>query len=193
MSSRPLVLLERRGFSPDARFSRDFVSPPAEEIAAEPEIDPLEQAYERGLLEGQAAAQAEYDQQLADLQQHYAGLGTALAALARDEGDRLRERLRDTVIALCEASTLPFALDTELLARRVERAAGMLLRAQDERRVKLNPEDLELVRDLVPDDLVLEADGSLPRGALRVETGDGGIEDGPETWRQAIAEALGQC
>jgi flagellar assembly protein FliH len=33
----------------------------------------------------------------------------------------------------------------------------------------------------------------LERGALRVEAANGGVEDGPAQWRQAIAEALALC
>jgi len=37
------------------------------------------------------------------------------------------------------------------------------------------------------------ADPSLERGAIRVEGTSGGVEDGPATWRKAIAEALARC
>lgn len=183
-----------RGFSADARFGRQVqVEAPEEVPEAEPEPDPLEEAFARGVTEGAARALAEHETALADLRARYAGLASGFTELAHDEGELLRERLRDTVIALCEASIAPLALDPGLLARRIERAAAMLQRAQDERRIRLHPDDLERVRALVPDHLTLDPDPALERGALRIETGEGGIEDGPDSWRQAIREALGQC
>ena len=49
------------------------------------------------------------------------------------------------------------------------------------------------MKDHVSDSLDLRADASVERGGLRVETEDGGVEDGPEQWRRAIEEALGSC
>ena len=36
-------------------------------------------------------------------------------------------------------------------------------------------------------------DSTLERGSLRVESANGGVEDGPAVWRRAIGEALHQC
>ena len=198
MSSRPLALRETVGFSADSRFSRDI---PASEVVievepeepAEPEPDPLEEAFARGVAEGEAQARKEYDDRLLELEQRFAGMGKELAELAVDESDRLRNRLRETVVALCEETIAPLALDTQLLARRVEKAANMLMRAQDERHIRLHPDDLTAIRTLVSPDLSMEADPSLPRGSLRIETVDGGIEDGMASWQEAIREAVGQC
>ena len=41
--------------------------------------------------------------------------------------------------------------------------------------------------------LTLVPDATIERGALRIDTEDGGVEDGPGQWRQAIAEALSAC
>ncbi|WP_370297759.1 FliH/SctL family protein [Qipengyuania mesophila] len=98
-----------------------------------------------------------------------------------------------TVHALCEEAVLPLALDSEGLARRVEAAAAMLQRKHDQRIVHIHPEDLELVKASVPASLELVADGSVERGGLRVETDDGGVEDGPQQWRRALAEIFDSC
>ncbi len=110
----------------------------------------------------------------------------------------LRQRLLATVVALCEAALAPLALDMPALARRVERAAALFMRADDERVIRLNADDLAVVRDLLPPDWAFVPDPALERGALRVETRSGGLaaggaEDGPTQWRQAIAEALDSC
>ena len=97
------------------------------------------------------------------------------------------------MIALCEDAVLPLALDTEGLARRVEAAAALLQRKTDERVIRIHPTDLALVQPLVDSALTLLPDPSIERGGLRIDTEDGGVEDGPGQWRQAIAEALSQC
>ena len=98
-----------------------------------------------------------------------------------------------TVRALCEDAVLPLALDIEGLARRVEAAAALLQRKTDERVIHLNPSDHALVMPLIDPALTLVPDPTIERGGLRIDTEDGGVEDGPAQWRQAIAEALGQC
>lgn len=194
MSSRALVARQAVGLANEARFIPRFGASPIEpEPEAEPEGDPLEDAFAQGVAEGQARAQAEYAARLAEIEARFSGLDRSFSELAGAEQDRLRARLTEVVAALCEATLRPLALDREALARRVDRAAGMLQRAADERRVRLHPDDLELVRPLVSHGLSLEADPSLARGALRIDTKDGGIEDGPDCWAAAIREALGQC
>lgn len=193
MSSRALLALAPTGFSTDSRFGRGAPPPAVESVPEEPQLDPLEEAFARGAEEGQARARADYEIKLAELEARYAGLGCELAEQAIDEGDRLRSMLRETVVALCEQAVAPYALDHELLARRVEKAASMLMRAADERRIRLNPADKEAIEGLVAPGLVLEEDPSLLPGCIRIETEDGGIEDGPPSWADAIRAAVGQC
>ena len=125
-----------------------------------------------------------------------AARGAIELAFARfDEASaaELSERLRQTVHALCEEAVLPLALDAEGLAARILAAVAMLRRTQDERRVLLNPDDLLLLEGRLPAGLEVEADPSVERGGLRIETADGGIEDGPSQWRRILAEAFREC
>jgi len=190
MSSRSLLLMEPRGFAPDHRFGGRA---PLTGAMDDPAVDPLEEAFARGLAEGEDLAAGVYRAELAEVQARYAGLERSLAELACEEGELLRARLTEVVAALCEDTLRPLALDHEALAARVEKAANMLLRSADQRRVRLHPDDAALLAPIVGERLALEADPSLPRGALRIETDDGGIEDGPESWARAIREVLGLC
>ena len=52
---------------------------------------------------------------------------------------------------------------------------------------------LALIAPLLPADWTFTPDPALDRGALRIENGDGGVEDGPEQWRLAVLEALRLC
>ena len=121
------------------------------------------------------------------------GLALSFERLDKELAEELRQRLRDTVAALCEAAIAPIALDQAALMRRIERAVSLLARADDERLIRLHPDDIALLSPSFAADWQVLPDRTLERGALRVETPSGGVEDGPEMWRRAIAEALHQC
>ena len=162
-------------------------SPPA------PVEDPLSAAWAEGFSAGAATAEAEA-QARADSQAAALGrMELAFARLFSAQEEALRQRLYETVSALCEAAIAPLALDPEALARRVAHAAGMLARADDHRLLRLHPDDLALIGARLPEGLEVKPDPALPRGALRMETQSGGIEDGPGQWHRAIAEALARC
>ena len=95
--------------------------------------------------------------------------------------------------ALCEETIAPLALDEGALARRIQTAVGMLARADDERVIRLHPDDIALISPKMSADWQILADPALDRGGLRIESVNGGVEDGPAVWRRAIAEALHQC
>ena len=185
----PAAFAPSGGFAPDARFTKRVAPLPPAILAA----DPLAAAWAEGYAEGTAFAE---DQALALAEQRAAALGRIELAFARldtAQEETLRQRLHETVTALCEAAIVPLALDPGALASRVARAAAMLARADDARVLRLHPDDLALVASRLPEGLAVEPDPALERGSLRMETASGGIEDGPDQWRRAIAEALSQC
>lgn len=180
------------GFARDLRFTSTAVAP----RQVEPEMeasDPLANAYAEGyaagVAEANAAAQA---REMVDeaARRHFA---FSFAKLDADLAEGLRDKMHQTVTALCESVLHPLALDAGALARRVETAVSMFVRADDERVIRLHPDDLTLVGAKLPADWQIVPDAALERGALRVETSSGGIEDGPVQWRAAITEALRLC
>ncbi|MBT0670426.1 flagellar biosynthesis protein [Novosphingobium profundi] len=190
---------ERRGFTPDRRFGEERrANPPVSAPPPEPEaqgetVDPLGEAFSQGFAEGfeqarqAAAARAEADDAAR------AALGLSLERIDGELAEQLRLRLRETVAALCESALAPLAIDAGALERRIAKAVAMLARSEDERVLRLHPEDIALISPELARQWELHPDPTLPRGTIRVETASGGVEDGPDAWRQAIAEALHDC
>ena len=175
----------RGGFVPDQRYGAV--------ATGQCPRDPSAEAYDRGFADGKrageeraAAGQASHDAERGAIELAFARFDDASAAV-------LRDRLHDTVLFICQQMAGPIALDVARLAARVEDAAALMQRRHDERLIRLHPEDLALVDGRVRPDLALQADPTLERGALRIDDPDGGIEDGAEQWRLALAEALGEC
>ena len=194
MSSLPIGLLQGRGgFSADSRFAAVFHAPAPEVAPAAPPADPLEEAFARGFDAGFETARDTLEAQMRETDAARAAIELSLARLDAQMVQDLEERLRQTVLALCEHAVLPLAVDPDGLAARITKAVSMLQRAQDEKRVVLHPDDLALVSERLPAGMRLEADQRLERGALRIETADGGVEDGPTQWRRILAEAFREC
>lgn len=182
------------GFRSDARFAPLGEAPPPPPPMPEPEPeDPVALAFAEGFNAGAAESQAAAARQAQIDADAREALGLSFMRLDKDLAEELRLRLRDTVAALCEAAIAPFALDEDMLMRRIEKAVSMLARADDDRVIRLHPDDMAMISDRLLAEWQVQPDPALERGALRVETSNGGVEDGPEHWRRAIAEALHQC
>ena len=156
----------------------------------EPATDPIElaraEAYEQGLAYARAEAQTE----LQAAEAAHARFALGFDRLNTELCEQLAQRLTETVIALCEATLAPLALDRKALAGRVERAVAMFARADDERVIRMNLEDIKRVAPLLPPEWKFHPDPALAPGELRVETASGGVEDGPSLWARAIREAI---
>ncbi len=183
-----------KGFAPSTGFRTDlrFAAAPAPLTNSVPD-DPEAIAYAEGYAAGSAETAEAAAQLASEEAQAREALALSFARLDNDMAELLRQRLRDTVAALCESALAPLALDEAALLTRIEAAAAMFARADDERVIRLNPSDLALVSSQLTLDWSVQPDPTLPRGSLRVETASGGVEDGPDQWRRAIAEALAQC
>ncbi len=181
-----LALGDGAGFRSDPRFAP--VPAPAADAA-----DPLSRAWADGHAAGLAEARAEAQAQAEADAEALGRISLALARLNAEQAEAMRQRLLATVEVLCETAIAPLALDRDSLITRVTRAAAMLARADDNKVLRLHPEDLALIASNLPEGLETMADPALERGALRLETASGGVEDGPAHWRRAIAEALNPC
>lgn len=188
-------LAQPSGFRADKRFGALAAAepdlPPLAQLPEEHDApDPLDEAFAQGFAAGyeqaleEARARAEAEAAARE------GLTLSLARLDAVQEEELRMRLHDAVTALCESAIAPLAIDRDALLRRVEVAASMLSRADDDRIIRLHPEDIKLISPRMSADWKVEPEANLERGTIRIETASGGVEDGPATWRIAIAEAL---
>lgn len=155
--------------------------------------DRVAEAYQAGLAEGRRVARGEAEAEAAQAASANRAIELAFARFDEDSARLLQERLRETVAAICQSMAGEIAIEPDRLAARVEAAAAMLRRKHDDRLVCLHPDDIALVQARLPSELRLEPDPRLARGQLRVDGEDGGVEDGAEEWRAALAEALGIC
>lgn len=199
-SPRPRVslidaLAQPAAFRPNTRFGAlsDIMMPHPDVTAAAEATDLLADTYSRGFSEGHAQASDEAASRMLADDRAREALVLSFARLDATMTEDLRLRLRDTVAALCEVALGPLALDETALMNRIERAISMLSRADDERVVRLHPADIELVSPRLHADWTVQSDPSLERGTVRVDTANGGVEDGPAAWRLAINEALQQA
>ena len=181
------------GFRSDSRFALPVRA--AAPIEPEPVqiADPVALAWAEGYARGLDDARAEAAEAAAAETEARTALDLSLTRLDAELAESLRQRLQDTVLALCEQTLVPYALDPAALAARVERAVAMFARAEDERVIRLHPDDLALIAERLSADWTVSPDPTLERGALRVESQSGGVEDGPAQWRRALIEAFHAC
>jgi flagellar assembly protein FliH len=190
MSSLPKALFEPgQGFARDARFVLSQPAAPQRENADDPVTRAFTEGYARGAEDTEARMRAEAAEEMAARGM----IEAAFERLAEADSLRLEERLRETILVLCEQAVAPLAIDPQGLSDRIRKALTMLRRAEDERILRLNPQDQAMLSGQLPADLKIEADATLERGEIRVETPEGGVEDGPQQWRRILAEALGSC
>lgn len=178
------------GFSRDPRFASGM---PVQQHAAPEVEDPIAAAFAEGFAAGSNEALEAAEAAAYAAAQAREKIDFSFARLDAELAESLRHKLIETVTALCESVLHPLALDADALKRRVETAVAMFNRADDERVIRLHPDDLDLVMGKLPADWQFLPDPNLERGALRVETAGGGVEDGPAQWRVAITEALRLC
>lgn len=164
--------------------------PREQELAERQRIE--DEAFARGFEEGRAAAMADAEAHAGREAAGRSRLGDALVRIGREDEERLSQRLRDIALAVCADTLAPLALDAKALNPRIAACLALLGRAE-ERVLHLHPDDLEFLDDDMRQGLTVRPDPALERGAIRVETAEGGVEDGPESWRKAIAEALQSC
>ena len=150
---------------------------PANDVAAPPTPDlaPVEaDAFADGFEQGRRTVELE----LAAEREALARLAESLEALRPEPPAPLALVLAETVERLVRQIVGEVEIDPTTLLTRARAAAALVAEEVEPARLCLHPDDIPLLGEAnLP--LPIAPDPSLDRGALRVESGAGWIEDGP--------------
>ena len=199
------VMAEGRGFRPF-----HFGAPPAAEMVpvetafanAETANDPFAQGlaegqrlaeagaandpFAQGLAEGQRLAEAAF----AVEREHLLALTASAEALQDAPSEELAQLIAETVERLVRQIVGQAPFDAEWLQAQADIAAAMVAEADKARTLWVNPADAALLVDAAIA-LPIEADPSMTRGTVRIETSAGWIEHGRAVYLNELRAALG--
>ena len=163
---------------------------PPEEPAPDPQAEALARAVAQARAEGEAAGHAAAQAEAAEHAARHRALRLTFHTLDEAALGVLAEDLAATVMTLAERVLGEAAVDRAGLLARCRAAAARIGGAADSLALHLHPDDIAL---LGPEGLAgwrVVPDPALTRGALRIESPEGAVSDGPEEWRRAIAAAV---
>ena len=171
--------------------ARSFDPAPAEpepaDIAFAPaEVEVAEDPFALGLAEGQRLAEAAYTAERHRLLALLAGA----EALQDEPSEELAQLIAETVERLVRQIVETAPIDADWLKSQAEIAAAMVAEADKARTLWVHPDDAALLVDC-PLALPVEADASMTRGTVRIETSAGWIEHGRAVYLDELRAALG--
>ncbi len=162
--------------------------PPANDLAAPtmPDLAPIEaDAFAEGFEQGRRTVELE----IAAEREALARLAESLDALRPEPPAPLALVLAETVERLVRQIVGEVEIDPATLLTRARAAAALVAEEVEPARLRLHPDDIPLLGEAsLP--LPIAPDLSLDRGALRVESGAGWIEDGPSVRLDRLRAAL---
>lgn len=144
-------------------------------------------AFAQGFEEGRRAV----EEMIADERASLVRLAASLEVLKPQPSLALAMLLSETVERLVRQIMGTVTIDRDTLIERAQKAAELISEEAGPMRMRLHPDDLELLAD-APIDTPLVGDHHLPRGTIRLETDEGWIEDGPEARLERLRAALDQ-
>lgn len=155
---------------------------PVEPAAATEADDP----FALGLAEGQRIAETAFTVERGQLLALVAGA----EALQDEPSEELAQLIAETVERLVRQIVDTAPIDADWLRTQAETAAAMVAEADKARTLWVNPADAALLVD-APIALPVEADPSMARGTVRIETSAGWIEHGRAVYLNELRAALG--
>jgi flagellar assembly protein FliH len=142
-------------------------------------------AYEQGLAEGRRTVELEFAAERDALER----LVGALEVLKPEPTNALALLLAETVDRLVREIVGQVDVDANLLLARAKAAAELIGENVEPSKLRAHPDDLAYFEPAGLE-LTLQADSTLPRGSLVLETGHGWVEDGPEVRLERLRAAL---
>lgn len=144
-----------------------------------------EDAYQRGLAEGQALAAISHDIERQSLLNLLASAEALQIQPCPQLGDLMAAAVEQLVLQI--VGDLP--VDRAWLQDRVAEASAIIADADRDCTLHLNPADIASIGD-TEFALPVRADPQIPRGGLRIAAGDGWVEHGRPVYFDALRKAL---
>ncbi len=160
--------------------------------AAAPANDPIATARASGYTEGFRDGHEQGDMERARDQALLRTLGEALQSNERVDRDLIATRLRQTVLFLVAKIIGDTGVAPDLLARRIDAATDLIAEGAEAATLRINPEDMPLLAELLPASLRPIADTAVQRGSFVLESAATIVEDGPDLWLEQLAQAIEQ-
>ena len=179
------VMAAGRGFRP-LHFG---TSPTADMVPVEPAnsaSETIDDPFAMGLAEGQRLAEAAFAVERRQLLALVAGA----EALQDEPSEELAQLIAETVERLVRQIVGQAPIDAEWLQAQADIAAAMVAEADKARTLWVNPADAALLVDAAIT-LPIEADPTMTRGTVRIETSAGWIEHGRAVYLNELRAALG--
>ncbi|MGV1684808.1 FliH/SctL family protein [Sphingopyxis sp. NJF-3] len=175
------------GFRPRS-FEPAAPAPEARPDAGEPEAgEPAQDPFALGLAEGQRLAESGFAAERHQL----LALVAAAEALQDEPSEELAQMIAETVERLVRQIVAAAPIDAVWLAAQAETAATMIAECDKARTLWVHPDDAALLTGS-PLTLPVEADASMMRGTVRIETSAGWIEHGRSVYLDELRAALGR-
>ena len=146
-----------------------------------------EDAYQRGLAEGQALAAISHDIERQALLNLLASAEALQIQPCPQLGNLMATAVEQLVLQI--VGNLP--VDLAWLKDRVAEASAIIADADRDCALHLNPADVANMGDTELG-FTVHADPQIPRGGLRIAAGDGWVEHGRPVYLDALRQALGR-
>lgn len=180
-----------RHYGPDSEAAESGTSwDPRDTATATQFTDPISSARAAGYAEGFAAGQEQGEANRERDQAMLRALVESLKSTERVDRDHIAGRLRQTVLFLVTKMIGDAGIEPDLLARRIEAATDMIADSAEAAVLRVHPDDLDLLRDLLPATLHPIGDPAIARGSFQLESASTIVEDGPEMWLEQLAQAI---
>ena len=179
----------------DLPASEEAPTPPESESQwTEAALEALrEEAYQRGLLEGQAQVRNEHESERSKERELVRHLGIELRSISQDP-QRFFEPLKRLSLHLAEQLVrAELQLSGQAIHNLVQACIQQLDHAVEPVHVSVNPEDLQRLKEMgksVTDHMLLEADTLLRPGSVRVRVQDTVVQDLIENRLEPLARRL---
>lgn len=179
------AMAHERGFRPLC-FDAATRDPAIAAAQAAQQVALADDPFARGLIEGQQTAEAAF----AIERQHLLALIAGAEALQDEPSEELAQLIAETVERLVRQIVDTAPIDAAWLQVQAEAAAALVADCDKLRTMWVHPDDAALLADCALS-VPVDADASMARGTLRIETSAGWIEHGRAVYLDELRAALG--